>query len=71
MEALRLKYIVASLVYSFLGIIILLVCFVIIEKLTPENLWTEVIEKRNVAVAIMGAALMIAVAIIISSAIHG
>lgn len=71
MEYLNMKYVVASLVYSFLGIFILLVCFVIIEKITPENLWKEIIEKKNIALAILAAAFMIAVAIIISSAIHG
>lgn len=70
MEELRLKYILGSVVYSFIGIFILLIVFVIIEKLTPENLWKEILEKRNMALAIMAAALMIAVAIIISSAIH-
>ena len=39
MEELRLKYILGSVVYSFIGIFILLIVFVIIEKLTPENLW--------------------------------
>lgn len=71
MEYLNMKYIVASLVYSFIGIFILLVCFFIIEKITPENLWKEIIEKKNIALAILAAAFMIAVAIIISSAIHG
>lgn len=71
MEYLNMKYIVASLVYSFIGILILLVSFVIIEKVTPENLWKEIIEKKNIALAILAAAFMIAIAIIISSAIHG
>ena len=71
MEVLQTKYIIASLVYSFIGIIVLVVCFVIIEKLTPQNLWLEIIEKRNMALAMIAAALIIAVAIIISSAIHG
>lgn len=71
MEYLNIKYIVASLVYSFIGIIILLVCFFIIEKISPENLWKEIIEKKNNALAILAAAFMIAVAMIISSAIHG
>ena len=71
MEVLQTKYIIASLVYSFIGIIVLVVCFVIIEKLTPQNLWLEIIEKRNMALALIAAALIIAVAIIISSAIHG
>lgn len=71
MNMINMKYVVASVVYSLLGIIILLVCFVVIEKITPENLWKELIEKQNTAVAIVAAALILAIAIIISSAIHG
>jgi len=71
MEIINLKYLVASVVYSLLGIIILVVCFVIVEKITPENLWRQIIEKQNTALAIVAAAFMIAIAIIISSAIHG
>lgn len=71
MEYVNLKYIAASVIYSLLGVIILLVCFWVIEKITPENLWKEILEKRNMALAIIAAAFIIAVAIIISSAIHG
>jgi uncharacterized membrane protein YjfL (UPF0719 family) len=53
-----------------LGILILVIAFWIIEKITPENMWKEIIEKHNIALAIVCAAFMIAVAIIISSAIH-
>ncbi len=65
------KYIVASVVYALLGIVILVVCFVVIEKLAPENLWKKIVEEGNVALAILAAAFMLAVSIIISSAIHG
>ncbi len=71
MELINMKYIVASVVYSFLGILVLLVSFVIVEKTTPQNLWKEIVEQKNVALAIMAAAFMIAIAMIISSAIHG
>jgi putative membrane protein len=64
------KYVLASLLYSFIGIAILGVSFWIFEKVTPENIWKEIIEKQNVALAIVSAAFMIAIAIIISSAIH-
>ena len=69
-ELINYKYIVASVVYSVLGILILVIAFWIIEKITPENMWKEIIEKHNIALAIVCAAFMIAVAIIISSAIH-
>lgn len=71
MEMINIKYIIASVVYSLLGVIILLICFYIIEKITPENLWKEILEKHNIALAIVAGAFIIAVAIIISSAIHG
>jgi len=65
------KYIIASVVYSLIGIIILLISFFVVEKLSPENLWKEIVEKQNKALAIMAGAFMIAMALIISSAIHG
>lgn len=69
-ELINIKYIIASIVYSVLGIIVLFVAFWIIEKITPENLWKEILEKQNMALAIVAAAFIIAIAIIISSAIH-
>lgn len=71
MEMLKMKYVVASVAYSLIGIAVLLVCFIIIEKVSPQNLWREIIEKQNIALSIMAAAFMLAIAIIISSAIHG
>lgn len=64
------KYILASIVYSLIGITILGISFWIFEKITPENVWKEIIEKQNIAIAIVSAAFMIAIAIIIASAIH-
>ncbi|GHN02407.1 hypothetical protein WSM22_38960 [Cytophagales bacterium WSM2-2] len=62
--------VLASVVFSLVGIIVLGVCFWIFEKITPENLWKEIIEKQNVALAIVSAAFMIAMGIIIASAVH-
>jgi len=70
-ELINYKYIVACLVYSLLGILILGVAFWVIEKITPENLWKEIIEEHNIALAIVCAAFIIAVAIIVSASIHG
>lgn len=60
-----------SILYSGLGIIILLVTFVIVEKLTPKHsLWKEIVEQKNNALAIVAASFILAIAIIIASAIH-
>jgi uncharacterized membrane protein YjfL (UPF0719 family) len=63
--------VVNSILYSFLGIAILVVAFVLVEVLTPKhNLRREILEKQNVAVAILAGFFMLAVAIIVASAIH-
>jgi len=67
----NIKYIMASVVYSFIGIAILMISFWVIEKITPENLWKEILVNKNNALAIMAAGFMLAIAIIIASAIHG
>lgn len=70
-ELINYKYIVASVLYSVLGIFILFLAFWVIEKITPENLWKEILEKQNMALAVVFAAFIIAIAIIVSSSIHG
>ncbi|HEX2533347.1 MAG TPA: DUF350 domain-containing protein [Chitinophagaceae bacterium] len=60
-----------SILYAFLGIAILIVAFVIVEVLTPKhNLRREILEKQNLALAILAGAFMLAVSIIVASAIH-
>ncbi|MBJ7427778.1 MAG: DUF350 domain-containing protein, partial [Bacteroidia bacterium] len=44
---------------------------IIFEKITPENLRKEIIEKQNTALAIVSASFILAIAIIIATAIHG
>ncbi|MBO9617170.1 MULTISPECIES: DUF350 domain-containing protein [Dyadobacter] len=66
------QYIISSLVYSGIGILVLFVTFAAIEILTPKhNLRREIMENKNVALAIFAGFFMLAIAIIIASAIHG
>ena len=60
----------AALLYALLGIVIFVVAFVAIEKMTPGTLSKELLEDQNTALAILLAGLAIAVAIIIAAAIH-
>jgi putative membrane protein len=60
-----------SVVYSFLGIGILTITFLLFELLTPKhNLRKEILENKNIALAILAGFFMVAVSIIIASAIH-
>ena len=69
-DLIKLKYVLAAAFYSMFGIIILLISFFIIEKLTPENSWEEIIKNKNIALAIVLAAFILAIGNIIASAIH-
>jgi putative membrane protein len=71
MDVLSMKPILNSIIFSFIGIIILLIAYFIIEKITPENTWKEVAQNKNVAVAVVFGALIIGISMIISAAIHG
>lgn len=71
MDYLNTKALAASIVYSLLGILILALSFYFFNKLTPGTLRKEILEEHNTALAIIAAAFMLAVAIIISAAIHG
>ena len=60
-----------SLLYAGLGIVIFIVSFVLVDRLTPGELWNEIIEKKNTAVAILAGAVAIGLSTIIAAAIHG
>lgn len=71
-ELINLKYVANSVVFSLVGIITLILGFMIIDLLTPKvNVWRELVEKQNVAVAILLGAMALGIAQIIASAIHG
>ncbi|WKW47052.1 DUF350 domain-containing protein [Myroides sp. JBRI-B21084] len=60
-----------SVIYSIVGIVILLIAYLIVEKLTPENSWKEIVQNKNIALAIVFAAFIIGIALIISASLHG
>ncbi|MDR0564861.1 MAG: DUF350 domain-containing protein [Azoarcus sp.] len=61
---------VNSLLYSLLGIVVFWVAFFILDKITPQNLWREIVEHKNQPLATVIAAMCLGVAIIIAAAIH-
>jgi putative membrane protein len=61
---------VAALVFAALGIVTFLVTFVVIDRLTPYDLWKEIAEQQNSALAILIGFAMLGIALIIAAAIH-
>ncbi len=68
---LKLGAIVGSILFALIGVLIFWLCFVIIDKLTPYNLWGEIVEKQNVALALVVAAMSLGICMIVAAAIHG
>ena len=61
---------IGSIVYALIGVIIFWLCFVIIDKITPYDLWREIVEKQNTALAIFAGLMALGIAIIVASAVH-
>ena len=70
MEFLKPEALVGSIVYSVIGTLLVAIFFVIIDKITPYDLWKELIENRNQPLATVVAAFVLAIAIIVAAAIH-
>jgi putative membrane protein len=63
-----------GVIYAVLGVVVLIVVLTVtnsvLEKLTPYDLRTEIIEKQNAAVAVLAGLAAMGVAIIIAAALH-
>ena len=60
----------AAILFALLGIVIFVAAFVVIDKLTPGDLWRDLLDERNTALAIVMAGIAIGLSIIIAAAIH-
>jgi putative membrane protein len=63
-------YVLNALVFAFLGIAIFALTFLVLDKLTPYDLWREICEHRNLALAVMLGAMSLGLCIIIAAAVH-
>ena len=60
-----------SILYALAGVAIFWICFVVIDKLTPYNLWAEIVERKNTALAIVVGSMCIAIGLIVAAAVNG
>ena len=71
MEFINPKFIINALVFSIIGVVIFWLSFLVIDKVTPAyNLWKELVEEKNIAVAIVVAAMCLGIAIIVAASVH-
>ena len=69
-EWLRPAAFLGSILYALIGVAVFWLCFLIVDKLTPYDLWAEIDEKHNKAVAMVVAAMCLGISIIVAAAIH-
>ncbi|HWZ43196.1 MAG TPA: DUF350 domain-containing protein [Candidatus Saccharimonadales bacterium] len=65
-----LHNLVNALVFALVGIVIFVLAFLIMDKLTPYHLWKEIVQEHNTALAILVGAMSIGLCIIIAAAVH-
>jgi uncharacterized membrane protein YjfL (UPF0719 family) len=62
---------VNAILYSAIGLALFSAGFWTIDRVTPYHLWKEIIEEKNIALAIVVGAISIGICSIISAAIRG
>ena len=60
-----------SILFALIGVLVFWICFVIIDRITPYDLWQEIVEKQNMALGLVVAAMCLGISIIVAAAIHG
>jgi uncharacterized membrane protein YjfL (UPF0719 family) len=63
-------YIWNAAIFAVLGLLIFLVAFVLVDKMTPYHLWNEIVHEHNTALAILVGAMSIGMCLIIAAALH-
>jgi putative membrane protein len=71
MEWFKPGMVVGSIVFALIGVLVFWISFIVVDKLTPYDLWAEIVEKKNVALAIVVGAMCLAIGQIVAAAIHG
>lgn len=70
MEELAITHLASSIVYGALGLILFVFTLFILEKITHFSINQKIAEEKNTALAIVIASIIIALGMIISSAIR-
>lgn len=71
MEFFKASAFLSSIIYAVLGVVVFWLSFLVIDLITPYKLWEEIVEKQNVALALVIAAMSLGICVIVAAAIHG
>jgi putative membrane protein len=68
--SIQLNNVVNAIVYAAIGIVIFAGAFLVLDKVTPYNLWKEIVQEHNLALAILLGAMSLGLCVIIAAAVH-
>lgn len=71
MDMIKIEWVANAFLFSLIGVAMFWISFLAIDRLTPYNLWQEIVKERNQALATVVAAMCIGIAIIVAAAVHG
>jgi uncharacterized membrane protein YjfL (UPF0719 family) len=63
-------FLLNAVVYAVLGIVIFVIAFVAVDKMTPYDLWKEIVVEKNVALALLVGLMSLGLCVIIAAAVH-
>jgi putative membrane protein len=66
-----LQSVVSVVLYSLIGCIGFAIAFKVLDIMTPNDLWHEILEEHNNALAILVGSIAVGLSIIIAAAIKG
>ena len=69
-EWLRPAAFLGSMLYALIGVVIFWLCFILVDKITPYDLWREIVENQNKALAMVVAAMCLGISSLVAAAIH-
>ena len=68
---LRPDVVAGTILYAVIGVVVLWLAFIIIDWITPYKLWEQIVEEKNMALAVVVGSMFLALGLIIAAAIHG
>lgn len=71
LDWLKPEVILGTTMYAVIGVVIFWISFVIVDKITPYKLWEELVENKNIALAIVVGAMCLSIGNIVAAAVHG
>ncbi|MBM3765721.1 MAG: DUF350 domain-containing protein [Acidobacteria bacterium] len=66
----QIDHFINAIIYSLLGVVTYFVTFFITDKILPTDLWGQIVEKHNMALAVLVGFMALGIGIIIAAAVH-